>query len=92
MKLAGKYWDLLLSENINIVINRVNLVAEIGGRKIREDWLGQHNKDYQINSVFIEFGGFFIDQDIFFFNSYQQFRQYNFSLKVRYRTEFVSDV
>ncbi len=85
MNFTGKYWDLLLSENINIAINRVNLVTEIGGREIKEAWLGQQNKDYQINSIFIEYGGFFIDQDIFFFNSYQQFRQYNFSLKVNYK-------
>lgn len=81
--MAGHYWDLLLSENINIAIRRVNVLTEIGGKKVRENWLGQQNKDFQINNVFIQFGGFFIDEDIFFFHSYQQFRKYNFSLKVK---------
>lgn len=58
------------------------MVTEIGGRKIRDDWLGQQNKDYQINDVFIKFGGFFMDEDIFVFDSYQRFRKNNFSLKV----------
>ena len=75
-KIEGDYWERIKLERIHIKIRRIEIPDEIFGHKLSSSYKLWHASDILRNKILREFGGIYLDRDVYVVNSLNQFRSY----------------
>ena len=85
-KLDGEYWTRIKLEekHVNITIRTTELPDEIFGEKFSSEWKLWHASDVLRNRVLLEFGGIYLDRDVYVVKSLNKFRRYEMVAGLEY--------
>ena len=81
-KIEGNYWERIKLERIHIKIRRIEIPDEIFGHKLSSSYKLWHASDILRNKILREFGGIYLDRDVYVVNSLDQFRSYEMTAGV----------
>ena len=70
----------LEEKHVNITIRTTELPDEIFGEKFSSEWKLWHASDVLRNRVLLEFGGIYLDRDVYVVKSLDKFRRYEMAV------------
>ena len=83
-QLFGTFYERVLrvanKTNTQIIIRTIERPTEIFGQKLSEKWLNWHSSDITRIRVLLEFGGIYLDRDVYVVQSLDVFRKYEMTL------------
>lgn len=81
-QLNGHYWDKLKYQykNFNFTIRKVEIRETVFDRKYNRNWHVWHLSDVLRNNVLMEFGGIYLDRDMFVVKSLNDFRKFEMTV------------
>ncbi|XP_054166182.1 uncharacterized protein LOC128963694 [Oppia nitens] len=92
-QLSGQYWQRLsrLSNitNIPIELKEREMSKHIFGRKVNPQMFKWHSADYTRVNVLIEYGGIYLDTDVYVVNSLDEYRNNDMTLDFEANDEFI---
>ena len=83
-QLSGQYWRRVLrvsnKTNTKIIVRYIERPTEIWGQKLSEQYLNWHSSDITRLSVLSQFGGIYLDTDVYVVQSLKRFFKYEMTL------------
>ena len=83
-QLSGDYYERALrianKTNTQIIVRTIERLTQIFGRKLSRKWLNWHSSDPTRIRILMEFGGIYLDRDVYVVQSLDVFRKYEMSL------------
>jgi len=85
-QLIGNYYKRIVNimrstkSNTSLVIRRIEKPTEIFGKPLNEEWINWHASDKTRIRVLLEFGGIYLDRDVYVVKSLNKFRKYETTL------------
>lgn len=76
---TGKYWNLIRQDHeiwSRIRILPLELPTEVFGQKLSEDWQVFHGSDYERILIMMEYGGIYLDNDVFVLKNLDKYRRF----------------
>jgi len=82
--LNGSYYERVIRianiTNTQIIIRYIERPTEIFGQKLSKGWLNWHAGDITRIRLLIEFGGIYLDRDVYVVKNLDEFRKYELTL------------
>ena len=82
--LSGQYFTRLQpivnQTNTQLIVRHIKKPTEVFGHKIREEWQVFHGSDLTRIRVLLEFGGVYLDRDVYVVKALNEFFKYDFTL------------
>jgi hypothetical protein len=85
-QLIGDYYKRIVNimrstkSNTSLIIRRIEKPTQIFGKPLNEEWIDWHASDITRIRVLIEFGGIYLDRDVYVVKSLNKFRKYEMTL------------
>jgi hypothetical protein len=85
-QLIGNYYKRIVNimrstkSNTSLIIRRIERPTEIFGKPLNEGWIDWHASDITRIRVLLEFGGIYLDRDVYVVKSLNKFRKYEMTL------------
>src|SRR5581483_10721438 len=75
-QMNGKYWDKLKQETQKIIVKRISRPDSIFGLELNHGWLNWHASDIARARILMEYGGIYLDRDVYLVKSLDKFRKF----------------
>jgi hypothetical protein len=85
-QLIGNYYKRIVNimqstkSNTRLIIRRIEKPTQIFGKPLNEEWIDWHASDITRIRVLLEFGGIYLDRDVYVVKSLNKFRKYKMTL------------
>ena len=83
-QLSGDYYERALrvanKTNTQLIVRTIEGPTQIFGQNLSKEWLSWHSSDITRVRVLMEFGGIYLDRDVYVVQSLDVFRKYEMTL------------
>ena len=83
-QLSGDYYERALrvadKTNTQLIVRTIERPTQIYGQKLNKEWVNWHSSDITRVRLLMEFGGIYLDRDVYVVQSLDVFRKYEMTL------------